>query len=63
MDLEKLNSNYFLQGLAEGNMEVLLHKVFFDSLYHTGRRGKESKKGFIWSEDQPRGKKLHWNYI
>ena len=41
MDLEKLYSGYFLPGLADGNTEVLLHKVFFDLLYHTGRRGKE----------------------
>ena len=29
MDLEKLNCGYFLQGLAAGNTEVLLHKAFF----------------------------------
>ena len=41
MDIEKLYSGYFLPGLADGNTEVLLHKVFFDLVYHTGRRGKE----------------------
>ena len=41
LDMEKLYTAYFLPGLAEGNTEVLLHKVFFDLLFHTGRRGKE----------------------
>ena len=41
LDLKKLYTEYFLPGLAAGNTEVLQHKVFFDLLYHTGRRGKE----------------------
>ena len=41
LDVEKLYTGYFLLGLADGNTEVLLHKVFFDLLYHTGCRGKE----------------------
>ena len=50
-DLQKLNHEYFIQGLENGNMEVLLHKVFFDFMYHTGRRGKKglrslTKKSF-----------------
>ena len=50
-DVKKLNEEYFKPGLANGNTEVLLHKVFFDIMFHTGRRGKEglralSKKSF-----------------
>ena len=40
-DLAKIYDNYFTPGLRNGNTEVLLHKVFFDIMYHTGRRGKE----------------------
>lgn len=40
-DLEKLYNEYFEPGLADGNVEVLQHKVFFDLLYYTSRRGKE----------------------
>ena len=40
-DLDKLYDDYFTPGLAAGNTEVLLHKVFFDIMYFTGRRGKE----------------------
>ena len=40
-DLEKLFNVYFLEGIHHNNTEVLLHKVFFDILYYTGRRGKE----------------------
>ena len=40
-DLEILNNDYFIPGLEEGNTEVLLHKIFFDLMFHTGRRAKE----------------------
>ena len=42
-DLEKLFKNYFTPGMKQDpvNTEILLHKVFFDILYYTGRRGKE----------------------
>ena len=48
---EKLYYDYFTPGL-EGALtyrhtEVLLHKVFFDLMYHTGRRAKE---GFLKSD-------------
>ena len=50
-DLDKLYDNYFTPGLCDGNTEVLLHKVFFDIMYFTGRRAKEglrnlTKKSF-----------------
>jgi integrase len=38
-DLEKLYSNYFAK--YESDAVVLLHKVFFDIMYYTGRRGRE----------------------
>ena len=37
----KLYNNYFIPGLANGNTEILLHKVFFNIVYFTGTRGKE----------------------
>ena len=40
-DLEKLFDSYFLPGVQNCNMEILLHKIFFDIVYYTGRRGKE----------------------
>ena len=40
-DLEKLFIVYFLEGINNNNTEVLLHKVFFDIIYYTGRHGKE----------------------
>ena len=40
-DLERLYNNYFIPGLSEANTEVLLHKVFFDIMYHMGHRAKE----------------------
>ena len=40
-DLQKLFDEYFIPGLANGNTEILLHKVFFDIMFYTGRRGKE----------------------
>ena len=40
-DLEKLFRDYFRPGIENNNTEVLLHKVFFDIIYFTGRRGKE----------------------
>ena len=50
-DLENLFKNYFIPGLKNNNTKVLLHKVFFDILYYTGRCGKEglrnlNKKSF-----------------
>ena len=40
-DLDKLFDEYFIPGLAKGNTEILMHKVFFDIMFYTGRRGKE----------------------
>ena len=40
-DVEKLFNEYFAVGVNTGNAEILLHKVFFDVVYYTGRRGKE----------------------
>ena len=40
-DMEKLFKNYFMQAVTGTNTKVLLHKVFFDIVYYTGRRGKE----------------------
>ena len=40
-DLDKLYNDYFIPGLEKGDTEVLMHKIFFDIMYHTGRRGKE----------------------
>ena len=40
-DMEKLFNEYFKNGLENDNTEVLMHKVFFDVVYYTGRRGKE----------------------
>ena len=43
-DMEKLFNEYFKTRLEIGNTEVLMHKVFFDVVYYTGRRGKEGLK-------------------
>ena len=41
-DVEKLFNNYFSKTVNEDlDTEILLHKVFFDIMYYTGRRGKE----------------------
>ena len=40
-DLENLFKNYLTPGLKIGDTKVLLHKIFFDVVYYTGRRGKE----------------------
>ena len=41
-DVEKLFREYFPKCLGdEVNTEILLHKVFWDIMYYTGRRGKE----------------------
>ena len=45
-DLEKLYNNYLIPGLHHGDTEILLHKVFFDIMYFTGRHGKEGLKSF-----------------
>lgn len=44
-DLEKLYENYFLPGLQAENTEVLQHKVFFDLMYYTARRGRQGLRG------------------
>ena len=36
-DIEKLYDTYFMPGLANGDTEILQHKVFFDLLYFTRR--------------------------
>ena len=52
-DLEKLFNEYFPKAAADNlDTEVLLHKIFFDIMYYTGRRGKEGlrnlkKESFI----------------
>ena len=52
-DLQKLFKNYFEPAMKNDpvNTEILMHKVFFDIIYYTGRRGKEglhalNKKSF-----------------
>ena len=40
-DMEKLFNEYFAFGMKNNNTEILLHKVFFDVVYYTGRRAKE----------------------
>ena len=40
-DMEKLFNDYFYKGLEKEDTQVLVHKVFFDLVYYTGRRGKE----------------------
>ena len=51
-DLEKLFNDYFSSTSGDHlNTKILLHKVFFDIIYYTGRRGKEglrnlNKKSF-----------------
>lgn len=40
-DLNKLYDKYLLPGIEQENTEVLQHKVFFDLIYYTARRGKE----------------------
>ena len=51
-DLENLFKNYFTPGIEKLDTQVLVHKVFFDVVYYTGRRAKEglrelSKNSFI----------------
>ena len=52
-DLQKLFNDYFPKTLGdELNTEILVHKVFFDIMYYTGRCGKEglrslSKNSFV----------------
>ena len=48
-DLDKLYDEYFTPGLESGNTEVLMHKVFFDIMYFTGRRGKEGLRNLTKS--------------
>ena len=40
-DMKKLFNDYFKPGVNSLNTQVLLHKVFFDIVYYTGRCGKE----------------------
>ena len=41
-DVERLFNEYFPKTVGDNlDTEVLLHKVFFDIMYYTGRRGKE----------------------
>lgn len=58
-DLDKLYKQYFLPGLADGNVEVLQHKVFFDLLYYTSCHGKEGlrnlKKEYFVMKETPEG--------
>ena len=51
-DLQKLFNVYFLEGLNKGDTEVLLHKIFFDIIYYTGRRGKEGLRNLRKSSFQ-----------
>lgn len=58
-DLEKLYNEYFLPGLADGDVEILQQKVFFDLVYYTSRRGKEGlrqlKKEYFVFKETPEG--------
>lgn len=51
-DLEKLYEQYFIPGLATQNIQVLLHKVFFDFIFYLRRRAKEGfreiQKELVW---------------
>ena len=53
MDVEKLFKVYFPKSAGDKiNTEILLHKMFFDIMYYTGRRAKEglrdlNKQSFI----------------
>ena len=40
-DMDKLSNEYFYKGLQKEDTQVLVHKVFFDLIYYTGRHGKE----------------------
>ena len=40
-DLQKLFNNYFKKAVETKNTKLLMHKVFFDIVYYTGRRAKE----------------------
>ena len=41
-DVEKLYDQYFPRAVADTvDTEILLHKIFWDIMYYTGRRGKE----------------------
>ena len=49
-DIEKLFNNYFAQTVGDHlDTEILLHKVFFDIMYYTGRRGKEGLRNLCKS--------------
>ena len=39
--MKTLFNNYFHKAVESQNTKILLHKVFFDILYYTGRRAKE----------------------
>lgn len=58
-DLDKLYDEYFLPGLADGNVQILQQKVFFDLLYYTSHRGKEGlrnlKKEYFVIKKTPQG--------
>ena len=45
-------NEYFLVGLCKGDTEILLHKVFFDIIYYTGRCGKEGLRSLMKSSFQ-----------
>ena len=40
-DMEKLFREYFTPGIEKIDTQVLVHKIFFDVVYYTGRRAKE----------------------
>ena len=40
-DMEKLFKEYFARGIKNSDTQILLHKVFFDIIYYTRRRGKK----------------------
>ena len=40
-DMRKLFSECFKKAVTTMNTQVLMHKVFFDIMYYTGRRAKE----------------------
>lgn len=46
-DLDKLYNTYFKNGLSVSNSQILQEKVFFDLIYHTGRRGKEGLRALM----------------
>ena len=45
-----VTNNYFVQTVGDHlDTEILLHKVFFDIMYYTGRRGKEGLRNLCKS--------------